>query len=64
MKAAYKYQAEDVDELNFEVIMHTITTNVRLEFVEPSARKVFILWTMVERKESGSEWGEENIAQN
>ena len=39
MKAAYKYQAEDVDELNFEVMMHTISTNVRLEFVEPSARK-------------------------
>ena len=43
-----------------------MATNFRLELIEPSARKVFIFWTLVEREEGGGasekRGGDENMA--
>ena len=32
---------------------YSLPTNFRLEFIEPSAREVFIFWTMFERENGG-----------
>ena len=42
-----------------------MSTNFRLKFIEPSVREVFILWTLVKRKdreEGQLKRGEENMA--
>ena len=33
------------------IIMYSVATTFRLELLEPSARELFIFWTLVEREE-------------
>ena len=44
---------------------NSVSTNLRLELIEPSAREVFLFWNLVERenREGGSSEEEENMAQ-
>ena len=37
------------------VYMNSVSTNFRMELIEPSAREVLIFWTLVEREERGDE---------
>ena len=49
---------------NILYINNDVSTNFRLELIEPSAREVFIFWTLVKREERERvRRGEENMAQ-
>ena len=46
-------------------LSHSLSTNFRLELIEPSPREVFNFWTLVEREDRRGraiEEGEENMA--
>ena len=41
--------------LNLLSIWYSVFTNFRLEIIEPSAKELFFIWTLVEKEKHGDE---------
>ena len=39
--------------LNKSTIIHSVSTNFSLQLIEPSAREVLFIWTLIKREERG-----------
>ena len=57
----HNFFLQDINRSNIScrVWSYSVSTKFRHELIEPSAREVFIFWTLVEREGRVGDWGEE-----